>query len=590
MTPERWQKIKPIFAAALQRAPADRAAFLSQACADDASLQNEVEKLLAQHEKDGSFIDSPAYQAVASTFLQQLRAGEMVGHYEVITSLGKGGMGEVYLVEDKRLGRKVALKFLQNGLSTNLQGLKRFEQEARAASGLNHPNILTIHEIGEIEGQPFIASEFVDGQTLRQRISMGPLSVQEAIDVGEQIASALAAAHSAGIVHRDIKPENIMLRNDGLVKVLDFGLAKLSETEAGPDDPTKNFIKTGSGTVMGTTAYMSPEQARGQIVDARSDLWSLGVVIYEMVTGQPPFTGLTMSDVLVSILERQPKSLTRISVNVPETLDWIVTKALTKEREDRYQTTRELLADVRRLKKRIEKGSDSDAGFAPSLISEPTVATDSSQAGKSRKRTLIVSLLVLAAISIAAAFIWKSGGWFNRGGKIAAPLVVLMDSPLPDRVYDPETRKKGGTNADDITDILRDLPILIEKENTSSLWHREDQVLQLKPSLIVVHRSCFFSANAGFDPESEAAQLGDSKLGGFLGYASLASPTTKFLVYTRRKEAQDVWLQQLQARFPQLHDRVAVLTISGGPDGATFRDPATGQALRQQVKQILGLR
>src|ERR1044071_9108187 len=150
MTSERWQKIKPIFAAALQLAPADRAAFLSQACADDASLQNEVEKLLAQHEKDGSFIDSPAYQAVASTFLQQLRAGEMVGHYEVITSLGKGGMGEVYLVEDKRLGRKVALKFLQNGLSTNLQGLKRFEQEARAASGLNHPNILTIHEIGEI--------------------------------------------------------------------------------------------------------------------------------------------------------------------------------------------------------------------------------------------------------------------------------------------------------------------------------------------------------------------------------------------------------------------------------------------------------
>ena len=209
---------------------------------------------------------------------------------------------------------------------------------------MNHPNILTIHEIGEVGGRRFIGTEFVDGETLRERIAGGPMKLADALNTGEQIASALAEAHAAGIIHRDIKPENIMLRRDGIVKVLDFGLAKLTEQkESGPEDSTRALVKTSAGIVMGTVTYMSPEQARGLPVDARSDTWSLGVVLYEMMSGRAPFAGATTSDIIAAILEREPRSLTSISSDIPDALEWIVNKALTKDRDDRYQTARELL-------------------------------------------------------------------------------------------------------------------------------------------------------------------------------------------------------------------------------------------------------
>jgi serine/threonine protein kinase len=599
MTPERWQQVKEIFQSALQHEPGQRSVFLSNACGGDESLRQEVESLITSHEKDGSFIDSPAYEAAAAMLEteQQLKAGQMIGHYEILSTLGKGGMGEVYLARDTRLDRNVALKFLPPDLIKDDERVRRFAQEARAASSLNHPNILTIHEIGEVGGRRFIATEFVAGETLRERIAGGPMKLADALNTGEQVASALAEAHAAGIIHRDIKPENIMLRRDGIVKVLDFGLAKLTEQkESGPEDSTRALVKTSAGVVMGTVTYMSPEQARGLPVDARSDTWSLGVVLYEMMSGRAPFAGATTSDIIAAILEREPRSLNSISSDIPDALEWIVNKALTKDRDDRYQTARELLTDLRRLKQRLSVAAEIERSGAPELPigSAAQRATNPDEAVMFRdrpraKRRLVWAVLFAAMFALlASVVVWKGRAyWFKHAAQ--TPVVVLMDSPLPDRVFDPETRKNGGTNADDITDILRDLPIVIEKETTSSLWHREDQVLRESPTLIVIHRSCFADITVGFDPQAPATQVADKKVESFLGYISLSNPNTKFLVYTRRPGDLSSWTADLEKRFPQLKGRVFTIHVTGGPEHATFRDPTTAQALRQQVQAMLGL-
>ncbi len=268
-----------------------------------------------------------------------LPANTTISHYRILSRPGSGGMGEVYLAKDTRLGRKVAIKLLPNDLTKNEDRLHRFEQEARAASALNHPNIITIHEIGEAEGIHFIATEFIEGQTLRRQMAGGRLKLGATLEVATQVASALSAAHAAGIVHRDIKPENVMLRRDGYVKVLDFGLAKLTERRARATDtdaPTSASVKTDPGTVMGTVTYISPEQARGMEVDARTDIFSLGVVLYEMISGRLPFEGETTTDVLVSILEKEPPPLSRHAPEAPAELQRIVSKALRKDREERY--------------------------------------------------------------------------------------------------------------------------------------------------------------------------------------------------------------------------------------------------------------
>jgi serine/threonine protein kinase/tetratricopeptide (TPR) repeat protein len=284
---------------------------------------------------------------------------DKVSHYRILEKLGAGGMGEVYLAEDLKLGRKVAIKILSEEFTTNRDRLSRFELEASAASALNHPNILTIHEVGVDEGRHYIATEYIDGVTLRRKTAAGHLEIREILDIAVQIASALEEAHGVGIVHRDIKPDNIMIRRNGFVKVLDFGLAKLTEntTDRSPSDAeasTRVLVQTDAGVVMGTSHYMSPEQARGKQVDVRSDIWSLGVVIYEMVTGHTPFEGETPTDVIVSITQKEPPPLARFAPDAPPELDWIVTKALRKDREERYQTIKEVLTDLRRLKQRVE--------------------------------------------------------------------------------------------------------------------------------------------------------------------------------------------------------------------------------------------
>ena len=376
MTPERWQQVKEIFNSAINYRAEDRGVFISQACSGDDALRSEVESLIASHERTGEFIDEPAFAHAAELLgndNSELQPGDSVGTYEVLSFISRGGMGEVYLAEDKRLGRKVALKLLPSSFTKDDDRLRRFEQEARAASALNHPNIITIYEIRETETSHIIATEFVEGETLRSRLNRAPLNLTEALDIAIQVADALAAAHKAGIIHRDIKPENIMLRPDGYVKVLDFGLAKLSE-QASPavaaEAPTIQ-VRTGSGIVIGTAGYMSPEQARGLGVDNRSDIFSLGAVIYEMLARRKPFEGDTPSDTLAAILKTEPPPLSRVLPGVPSELTRIVTKCLKKDREERYQVVKDLWLDLKALKQELEFQKNR-AGEPPAVPGEAT--------------------------------------------------------------------------------------------------------------------------------------------------------------------------------------------------------------------------
>src|SRR5436190_17470680 len=278
-----------------------------------------------------------------------LAPGTKLGRYEIRSKIGEGGMGEVYLALDTELNRSVAIKILPPKLSENPQRLQRFIQEARAASALNHPHIITIHEIGVADTTRFIATEFIDGDTLRSHIVEG-MRLPEILDISIQVAGALAAAHAAGIVHRDIKPENIMVRRDGYIKVLDFGLAKLTEpqgSDTDPEAPTRAMVNTGAGTIMGTANYMSPEQAKGTHVDARTDVWSLGAVLYEMIAGRVPFPGETPTETISLILQKEAAPLIRFAPDVPAELDRIITKTLTRDQEERYQTAKDLLIDLR---------------------------------------------------------------------------------------------------------------------------------------------------------------------------------------------------------------------------------------------------
>ena len=317
MTPAGLQTIEEIFHAALDQEPDQVGAFLDAACEGDEVLRRKVEALLASHQRAGSFIETTV-AGIATRIIENEQAdllvGQTIGHYKISKRIGTGGMGDVYLATDITAGRKAALKLLPTRFTSDAERLKRFQQEARALVGLNHPNILTVYEIGEDHSTHYIASELIEGETLRQRLMRGRMQLSEAIDVAIQVASALAAAHETGIVHRDIKPENIMLRPDGYVKVLDFGIAKLAESafaEAASDGAgSMTLAETNLGSILGTVRYMSPEQAYGAPVDKRTDIWSLGVVLYEMVTGHAPFTGDTPREVMSSILEKEPPPLT----------------------------------------------------------------------------------------------------------------------------------------------------------------------------------------------------------------------------------------------------------------------------------------
>jgi serine/threonine protein kinase/Tol biopolymer transport system component len=385
MTPERHQQIGQLYHAALELEPGQRAAFLDEACAGDTTLRRRVEALLAAHEQADDFLESPALNAAAELLAaRQTGAVErQIGHYQILSLLGRGGMGEVYLAQDSRLGRKVALKLLPASFTQDAERVRRFEQEAKSASALNHPNIITIYEVGQVEAAHFMVTEYIDGQTLRQRMQSA-MKLRKVLDIAIQVASALSAAHAAGIVHRDIKPENIMLRRDGYVKVLDFGLAKLTEKRragqaADTEASTREGIDTAPGVVMGTVTYMSPEQARGEEVDARSDIFSLGTVLYEMVAGRRPFEGGTGGEVISAILNQEPLPLLRYSREATAELERIVSKALRKDREERYQVVKDLLLDLKSLKEEMEFQAKLTRAAQPDSSGEAGVTTSGRQ-------------------------------------------------------------------------------------------------------------------------------------------------------------------------------------------------------------------
>ncbi|MGH9958654.1 MAG: protein kinase domain-containing protein, partial [Pyrinomonadaceae bacterium] len=354
---------------------------------------------------------------------------ERISHYRILEKLGAGGMGEVYLAEDMNLGRKVALKILGSDYTTSRDRLHRFEQEACAASALNHPNILTIHEVGVDDGKHFIATEYIDGETLRRVIAASTLEPLKILDISVQVASALEEAHAAGIVHRDIKPDNIMIRRNGYVKVLDFGLAKLTEermdrTPSDGEASTRVLVQTDAGVVMGTSHYMSPEQARGKQVDARTDIWSLGVVMYEMVAGRTPFEGETSTDVIVAITQKEAPPLARFAPEVPAELDWIVTKALRKDRDERYQTIKELLTDLRRLKQKLEFEVELERSASPDSVTRSTINAGGTIPTLSERAAPTVSETVTHAPS-SAEYLVSEIKRHKTGATVIAALFVL---------------------------------------------------------------------------------------------------------------------------------------------------------------------
>ena len=473
MKPELLQKIDQVFQSALDLAPDRRAIFLDGACAGDSELRREVESLLKAHQDAGDFIEDSASDVAAKLLAEKqtlVRPGQVVGQYLIEALLGAGGMGEVYLAKDK-LGRKVALKLLAQALNRDESSVARFQQEARTLLALNHPNIVTIYDIGQTDTAYYIASELIEGETLRQRLVKRDIDLQDVLEIVNQIASALAAAHEKGIVHRDVKPENVMIRQDGYVKVLDFGIAKLTEQFASTDSeaPTMRQVHTAEGTVVGTAPYMSPEQARGLTVDARTDIWSLGVLLYETIAGRTPFSGDTTQDVIASVLQKAPPPLARYARDVPEALEWIVSKALRKDRAVRYQTAAELLVDLKELKKKIEfatsLGSEATGGGAPqstrvpisdSRTDAPAALVPTSSAEyivtgiKSHKLAVIICLLVLAAGIVGL------GAYLHaRNTEVAIESIAVL--PFANQSHDPDTEYLSDGLTESIINSLTEL-------------------------------------------------------------------------------------------------------------------------------------
>jgi serine/threonine protein kinase/TolB-like protein len=432
MATEKWQKVKEVFDAALRQEPDVRQNYINEACGHDKDLLSEVESLVSSFDKVDGFLETPAvaqFADIIESDTKTLEAGTRFGHYELIEQIGAGGMGEVYLAKDKKLDRKVAVKILNDNFSQHESNLQRFIREAKSASALNHPNILVIHEIGEAGEAHYIVSEFIEGRTLREVLIQSQMSLGEILDVAIQIASALSAAHGAHLVHRDIKPENVMVRPDGYVKVLDFGLAKLVEEE------NKSFIgleggttrnQTTKGLILGTVNYMSPEQAKGEELDERTDIFSFGAVMYEMIAGKTPFAGGSMAETFANLINAEPKPISRFSSNVPDELQRIVSKLLRKNREERYQTMKDVLTDLRDVRENLKLDQKGEKAHPPE--SEKATAVLQATTGDANQRTAEPQKIsqtiklhkALAAFALVALLIGAGlGYYFFYAGKSA---------------------------------------------------------------------------------------------------------------------------------------------------------------------------
>lgn len=439
ITHDRWQRIKEIFYSAQDRTPAERSDYLNEVCGDDASMREEVEALLTADADNENFLTSPAYEFAAGMLASEpseFVAGQTVGRYEVLCPLGAGGMGQIYLARDTQLGRNIALKLIAQEFATDSRRVLRFEQEARAASALNHPNVCVIHEIGITDtGRHFIAMEHIQGATLRDHLARGPLKLPEALQIAIQVGAALGSAHAVGIVHRDIKPENIMLRPDGYVKVVDFGLAKLTEVlrDQQASGEAQTVVQTEPRTLMGTVKYMSPEQLSERTVDERTDIWSLAIVLYEMLTGSTPFDARSRNESVALILSAEPAQLT-FAEEIPIQYQEIVRKALEKDVNKRYQTITKLTSDLSSLKRELERNSElSFGGVQPSpvvyapVINRDTVRFDSSILTRLKSQAILTADTLFTEIRThkrAAVFAGTTG--------VLGLLLVL--SPIPQRI------------------------------------------------------------------------------------------------------------------------------------------------------------
>ena len=436
MDVEKLKRVEEIFHAALKVSPNERETFLNKICGADENLRREVESLLDFEKDSDVFLDKNPESFVAEMFAENEDAAHLINrrisHYQIKKLIGRGGMGEVYLAEDFTLERHVALKILSARLTANADRLNRFVREAKAASALNHPNIITIYEVGKFDDLNFIATEFIEGETLRERKIRGEIPFAENLSIIIQAADALCAAHAAGIVHRDIKPENIMVRRDGYVKVLDFGLAKLVQNRNGnPDSEAKTRVleRTTPGLIMGTVAYMSPEQTRGsRTIDERTDIWSLGVVIYEMFAGKTPFEGETASDLIASILKTEPLPLAQIFPECPPELNRILAKALKKDREERYSTSEELVSDLKNLRKELDFSSNPAIKTLQNKPTEIINRQTTNTQSVPHFSSFTIRAVVLSAV-LTAGVLW----WFYAGSRTTP--AVAVDAPKTVEIF-----------------------------------------------------------------------------------------------------------------------------------------------------------
>jgi serine/threonine protein kinase len=580
--PENWERIGALFQRALELPQDERAEFLRQQCGDDESVRAEVASLVEAHAEAEGFLDSPVPRAPGD--VPRLASGTRLGVFEILERLGAGGMGEVYRARDTRLDRLVAVKVLSADLAGDPRGRERFEREAHIISKLTHPHICTLHDVGSASVQgvevPFLVMELLEGETLATRLARGPLPLAQALRCAIEIAEALAAAHALGIVHRDLKPANIMLTKAG-VELLDFGLARLREpivTDRGSIGAAGQDSLTSAGLVLGTLPYMAPEQVRGDDVDTRTDLFAFGAVLYEMLTGARAFAADSQAGLIAAILEHDPPPLSTQQPLTPPALERIVETCLAKNPGERWQHAQDLAFALREVAER---------GTAEHV---PRPAT------KTGARAAVGRWLPHAAwallTAVLALMLWSGRPVAPAPNK--EPVVVLMDSP--GRTYDAATRAAGATNADDISYALRDLPVVSVKENTNSMWDREEQVIRQNPDLIVSHLSCLLDARMANADEALEKLLFDvaaNRLTLFLGYVGTVNPRTRFLVYSRSQFAEkgkaDKWVGDVEARFPMLKGRVFTMSMPGGRASATFRDATTAQMLRAQVKELLAL-
>lgn len=581
LNPERWQQISRIFKSAISLDPEARNAYVLGQCGSDESLRAEVEKLIASHQEasENDFIGGNAAEAAAPLIIYEnedgpphrtLSDGQQFGSYVILNALGAGGMGEVYLARDTRLDRTVALKILPPDISTDKRRMQRFRQEAKVASSLNQPNILTVYEFGEVNDLTFLATEFVDGETLRDHLrGKKKLKLSEMLDINIQVLAALDAAHEANIVHRDIKPENVMIRRrDQVVKVLDFGLAKVTEkrqsTVKNEDSEAATEFKTAPGMIMGTINYMSPEQAQAGAIDQRTDIWSTGVMIYEMVSGLLPFKGATDSHTIVQILEKDPVPLTNFTQRkVPGELQRIVAKSLSKSPDERYQTAKDMLIDLRALKRQL------DAEAEIHRTSSSTTAVIEVRSEPSKRRIVVIALL---GIMIFTAAIFGINSWRASRARQNNPAVTPA-APVAERTLTywitVQKYKDGKPYQDPFTlageinfEPAYQIRVTVRSQQAGHLYILNEGPASTQPEFVVLFPSTTANDGSSLLAAGQAVQI----------------PERSWFKFDQQQGVEKLWLVFSEDAVPELE---AMKTFANTQTRGLITDPAQNTAVQK---------